>query len=152
VTIADDNIYEPKIEKSSGNLQMDVDCLQAVLGATHYKTKAHDTGLTLQTFTFDSSKPVGHKTSAIKQLLENHDSSKSVYFYRIPLDVLKRYPGTFDENELLSEKNIGTLLKNSAIEDLRIQYGNWWADFFMTHPTATKEEISQYSITHYIRR
>lgn len=150
---AEGKLYDVEIEKSSGDRQLDADCLQAVMG-TSCSCRLDICPEDLDHFTckFDSKTPIGHKEDAISKYFSKHPKKKNDYiaFYRIPLDVLKRYPGLFLKSELLEESNIG-LIKAISPEDpelpfwvkqqLKILYQRTWVPFFLSHPKPTKQQI-----------
>lgn len=146
-------LYDVEIEKSSGNRQLDADCLQAVMGAScSCPLNICPEDLDHFTCKFDSKTPIGHEEEGISKYFLKNQNEKNDYiaFYRIPLDVLKRYPGLFSKNELLEESNIG-LIKAISPEDpelpfwvkqqLKILYQRTWVPFFLSHPKPTKQQI-----------
>lgn len=153
VGIANDGkLYDLKIEASSGDAQLDADCVQAVMGASACSPiNGREGELVLIRIWFNSKTKVGHSNSGISKYFatrpeQEHDH---IAFYRIPLDVLKRYPGLFTENELLDDSNIGTTqvidkhpgLPWWGVDHLRAIYQGTWAPFFIAFPSATKERI-----------
>jgi hypothetical protein len=84
--------------------------------------------------------PKSESLSKIVKLNENI-ASKAVILRGIPASVLKRYPNIFNEDEIFNDKNFRALpLKQSSVENIRA-FRQPWIDFFVSHNTATKEQI-----------
>jgi hypothetical protein len=156
-------IYEIEIIKSSSDGQTDADCLQAILGAANYRPwvgYSPDGGrLHWWNWNFTKETPIHRCSSeAISQYFRLHSSVEagSVAVFRIPLDVLKRYPGQFAESELLSPDNLYVLMSACREEGrppdnfgalrpqsmyLIIDHYARWQKFFSENPKATKSDI-----------
>jgi TonB family protein len=147
----DGRLYDVEVLQSSGNLQFDADCLQAVLGAAGFAPRENAVPgvLTHTSWVFNPSTRCGHLASAITQHAVHAGLGQYVSIYRIPLDVLKRYPGLFSEKELLSDSNVIQIraicpglkkgdcidLTHSPVGDIASIYGGPWFDFFSKHPS-----------------
>lgn len=156
---SDGKLYDVKLEQSSGDAQLDADCVQAVLGVSAFCPMARLTRegeLCHTQIYFDSKTRAGHNNSGISKYFAAHPEQEAehVAYYRIPLDVLKRYPGLFSEAELFSDSNFFTLrddstdgpnhgpgLSSAAIARLRYVYQSMWIPFFLKFPSATKQQI-----------
>ena len=150
-------LYLVKIDKSSGDPQFDFDCLQSILGAACFKEDDTGAGQNLKLFTqsFDSDLADvrnGQFDGAAKFLADHPDKKEGyLLFYKIPLDVLNRFPGLFTEKELLDATNIGTIRNEDksskrivtplALASLAGIYSGKWIAFFVKHPNASKQEI-----------
>jgi hypothetical protein len=157
--VEDGKMYRVKIDTSSGDAQSDADCLQAVYGIAGTRSGQVEKGSLIDLkFTFDSETMPGHRTNAVEQYFAAHPEKRHnfVAFYRIPLDVLRRYPGIFSETELLSPSNIGLIRIQNAdrpelprldsldIDRFRDIFGGHWMSFFMSHSSATRQEIETF--------
>ena len=140
--VADDGkLYNAEIQQTIGNQSKEfdhqkvADCLQAVLNAACFKAVDaydQDHGKLLKTLIVFSDRSVpGHTL----QLSRSPD--EAIVIFGIPLDVLKRYPGVFDEKELVSESN---LFSPSTWDEVS-EWPREWTKFFNKHPKATKEEL-----------
>jgi hypothetical protein len=146
-------LYLVRIDKSSGDAQFDFDCLQAVLGAACFSEDNSAGILNRYIQSFDSKKAITRtgQLEGINRFFTDHPNDtkdQTLTYYKIPLDVLKRFPGLFSEQELLDTSNIGTITNEStnrvgqsALEKLVNVYSGIWIPFFVKHPNATKQEI-----------
>lgn len=150
--IANDGaIYDVHVLQSCGNAQLDADCVQAVMGASRTCPTNLELGsLDHHKFVFNRNTHSQHKASGIANFLSNHPDARKncVAFYRIPLDVLKRYPGSFTEDELLADENIGmfTISETSELPDYAVRklqhiYQAQWTSFFLKNRTVSKKQI-----------
>jgi hypothetical protein len=124
------------IKQSSGVAQFDAECLQAVLDTV--RTDDNETGVLYGYWSFNAK-------SKVRYPFQVTPKANSVELFRIPLSVLKRYPGMFESQELLNEKNlkritIASTLTADQVKQLSEHYANW-SDFFRQHEKPTKEQI-----------
>jgi hypothetical protein len=149
---SDGTFYDVHIGVSSDDPQLDADCLQAVMGASGTQpTRIEDGSLWHTGFAFNKTTKTDHLTSGTAAFLEQHPElrNKCIAFYRIPFDIMHRYPGLFTESELTADENVGFLdaedpqLKDWTVDKLRAIYQSDWAKFFRDHPVATKVQILQ---------
>lgn len=171
--IADDGkMYNLQLTHSSGKPQLDADCLQAVISAQAFKpqqpSEINQGTLRDARWDFNSKTKCGFRSEAIHNYFQLHPEQKRecVAYYRIPLDVLKRYPGAFSENELLAASNIlvkhndrttaipedgsplgynDKQLDASTVDYLQRQFLTEWLSFFQHHPTATRSDILRHA-------
>ena len=126
---------------------MNADCIQAVMGASGTsKMLTHEGSLVHLKNIFDSTTPIGHKKSGITKYFAKHpeDRWKYVGFYRIPLEVLVKYPGLFTEDELLDDSNIGLIKADDELQivsELPFIYQDMYVPFFLAHPSASRKQI-----------
>lgn len=136
--------------------QVKADALQAVLSAAAYSTVTGVITSVGQIHIAFSSQRSGHPENGIKEYFDAHPDQhgKCIAFYRIPLDVLTRYPGLFEEKELVSMDNVSTIPESATtsanklslpLEQLRFIYSDCWVPFFIENPHATKEQILQFA-------
>lgn len=129
------------VVKSSGNAQFDANCLEAVLGSE----RADASPLTLYGQWFFSSQTKG------AYQFDFNPKSDAVTIFKIPISVLRRYPGVFKPEELLSHNNqkhlslsggqiTGTISTPSLISETCHHFIQW-NEFFKQNPHATKEQI-----------
>ncbi|HEY9778430.1 MAG TPA: TonB C-terminal domain-containing protein [Planktothrix sp.] len=158
---SDGKLYDVKLEHSSGDAQLDADCVQAVLGVSAFRPMhglVREGELCLTQIYFDSTTRVGHKNSGIAKYFAAHPEHEAdrTAFYKMPLDVLERYPGLLTEDEVLADGNIGNFifskdvldgpnhgpgLSDNTVDQLRIVYQGIWIPFFLKFPSATKEQV-----------
>ena len=119
----DGKIYEPRIDRSSGDDQYDAECLEAVCGLSPVAPERENYTAHLQqeNVTFGSSvspfcpKPK-YDGGEVKVYLSKHSQpairetwtfpTGFVIVHKIPLYVLNRYPGFFTEEELRNSSNL----------------------------------------------
>lgn len=159
---ANGQLYDVCIERTSGDRQLDADCLQAVMGASRScPIKISVEELDHFSIKFGSKTPVGHTHDGISRYFAKHPEYQKdwIAFYRVPLDVLKRYPGLFTEQELLDESNIGLIeaidrdnpkLPNWVSERLKFLYQHLWVPFFVSHPSVTREQVLEFKKKHIV--
>lgn len=160
---ANGQLYDVGLNESSGDRQLDADCLQAVMGASCLSPiNIRIEEIEHFSIHFDSKTKAGYlNNNGISKYFTQHPEYKRNYvaFYRIPLTVLKRYPGIFTEEELFDESNIGLIeaidLRNPELpswvtDRLRFLYQGNWVPFFLSHPSATKKEIIEFRKKHII--
>jgi TonB family protein len=129
---------------SSGNAQLDEECLEAVLGE---QVSAERTDSKIErklSMKFDDTKTPGHTNAASKQYFISHPekNGRFITYHLIPLSVLTRYPGLFEESELLSAENLDSIaLSQTTVQKLESIYSNKWIPFFKDHPNATREQV-----------
>lgn len=147
-------LYNLKIESSSKDMQLDADCIQAVMGASgSYNMGIPEGTLSKVLFAFDSKIKAAHP-DGISPFKAQNPAIKGDYiaFYRIPLDILNRYPGLFTEAELLSDDNIGLIeavkgvdgnleLPDYSVDRIREIYQGIWIPFFISHNSPTKQQV-----------
>jgi len=160
-------LYELDFIISSGDGQLDADCLQALLGAAAYSKNTDGIvrggRLSSWDFKFDQNSQVRHKNHAVSEYFKGHPELKknnTVAVFKIPTAVLTRYPGRFTEAEIVAPSNLFTLnpawRDNSRPEDkcgaLRpqamysiIDHYAKWQNFFSDHPNASKSDILKFS-------
>lgn len=146
----DGALYDVEISQSSGDNQFDLECLESVLGADYFYGKHDFRKLIPLSITFTKNSETDHANSPVQTYFEKNVDQKQegcLAVYKIPVDVLSRYPGVFTESEILSSSNL-LIAKDSwniqAKEQypwLRGIYRTIWSPFFLQHPKATKEEI-----------
>lgn len=80
--------------------------------------------------------------SLSKVIVQNRNiANKAVILRGIPASVLKRYPNIFSDDEIFNDKNFRALpLKLSSVKNIRT-FRQPWIDFFVSHDTATKEQL-----------
>lgn len=159
--VREGKIYDVTIKESSGDAQFDADCLQALLGAFPSEPIAavDDGKLWSQDFSFSSQTKSVHKRSGIADYFNAHPNEKQKFiaFYRIPIDVLNRYPGLFTEDELQNDDNVGLIqsipesvtkvnkiqpaLSGTGLRELEVVYQSEWPRFYLEHPSPTKQQI-----------
>ena len=159
-SVADDmRIFNVEIAESSGDAQIDADCLQAVLGAATFETGSKTYGFTLAKWAYQFDKSPQRQNLAVKQYFDQNPDKKQSYIciFRIPFDVVYRYPQLFSEKDLLSPANIvavrnikiGRNTTCGAIDPLtfttiRDYYGRWQA-MFNCWQNPSKSEITAFA-------
>lgn len=150
----DGRMYDIKVSTSSKNIQLDADCLQAVMSVSgSFSPEIPEGTLSKVLFTFDSTTKPGHP-DGISRFKARFSSLKADYiaFYRIPFEILNRYPGLFTEAELLADENIGLIeveknaegkleLQDHDLNKIRELYQGIWVPFFLSHKSPTKEQV-----------
>ena len=159
---ANGQLYDVALNENSGDRQSDADCLQTVMGASCLNPiNIRIEEIEHFSIHFDSKTKAGYLNDGISKYFTRHPNYRKNYiaFYRIPLTVLKRYPGVFTEEELFDESNIGLIeaidlhsseLPSWAIDRLRFLYQGNWVPFFLSHSSATKKEIIEFRMKHII--
>lgn len=122
---------------SSNNVQFDVKCLEAVCESTFDEPKYG--GAFLMFFT--SSRPFAYK------LARDAFSKQGISMFRVPVSVLKKYPGAFSKKELLDSSNEVVVwgadkatLNDSDVQRIRHVYVQW-NEFFKANRHLTKAKI-----------
>lgn len=149
--IADDGkIYEAKIASSSGDAQVDADCLQAFVtagGRSKLDSKCRNTGELAQvSFEIKSTSKFKYKSDSALKALLNAGKENLIAIRTIPVAVLNQYPGVFTESEILGESNIHMINRDTYLANI-VSSGGKWQGFFQNHSTATKDEIVRFSKT-----
>ncbi|MCA9817860.1 MAG: TonB C-terminal domain-containing protein [Cyanobacteria bacterium HKST-UBA01] len=159
---ANGQLYDVALNESSGDRQLDADCIQAVMGASCLSPiNIRIEEIEQFSIHFDSKTEIGYQTDGISKFFAKHPKYRKNYiaFYRIPLTVLKRYPGVFTEEELFDESNVGLIesidphnpeLPSWVADRLRFLYQGNWVPFFVSNPSATKDEIIEFRKKHII--
>lgn len=170
--IADDGkIYDSTITRWSKNEQFNAECLEAVCSLSPVTpSNSHNGFLEHRTIRFckNAQEPriePRYDASDVKEYLRNHPEpqntlEKFVVVHKIPLDVLRRYPGLFTREELFSSENL-IEIKGNVGRDLPNSEGQrqgnpqfvgtighlyaFWSDFFAENPKATKEQIIEHA-------
>ena len=145
--VADDGkIYDPEINPSSGDHQIDADCLQAVLGAGRFQPrKDGNTGdLRRVVIDFLPTQKVKQTDVVDRYFAEHPEESHKTATWKIPVDVLTRYPGRYKETEIISTSNIRTIKPQTATNGIKVIYAKWQA-FFEANPEASRAEIDKFS-------
>jgi len=158
----DGRLYNAVMDRYSANEQFNAECLEAVCGASPVTpTGFHSGNLEPATLRFSAKEnPPRFEGQDIKDYLSKHpqpegEMSKFVVVHKIPLDVLRRYPGLFSEKELLSESNLqeihigitspvdkdGNRRNKPTYIDLINNHFGFWADLFLKNPRITRHEI-----------
>lgn len=129
------------IIQSSGNAQFDAECLEAVLSST----RTDSNSMTLYGVWI-----LSHDLPNARQLRIQRNIENQITIFRVPVSVLRRYPGIFSEEELLNKDNLRPLhnqasrktteLTQSQIDEISA-YFSQWNEFFKQTPTATKAQI-----------
>ncbi len=80
--------------------------------------------------------------SLSKVIAQNKNiANKAIILRGIPASVLKRYPNIFSEDEIFNDKNFRALpRKLCTVKNIRA-FRQPWIDFFVSHNTATKEQL-----------
>jgi hypothetical protein len=138
------------VVKSSGVYQIDADCLEAVCSLS-------------PTPIGNSHGYISHMEIDFTKLQKLEDLKKSqplrqfknlangvVFIHRIPLPVLKRYPGIFTEPELLDSSNLCQISVKPIVGrpywTTQIQnHLQAWSDFYRLHEHSDRSEILDYS-------
>lgn len=150
--VDDGKLYDVKVQTSSGDAQLDADCVQAVMGASASGVSRIGEGCSKEIhFRFESIANPLQGSNGISRYFDAHPSDKKnhIAFYRIPIDVLNRYPKLFTKDELLTDGNVGIITVYSdtpglpwwGVDRLREVYQVTWTKFFLSHPSATKQQI-----------
>jgi hypothetical protein len=123
ISIADDGkLFDPQIEHSSNDAQCDAECLETVcaLSPTMHPNSKRGREITFRFGQVDEKflgepaepgiKPC-YDGSDVKEYLLSHQNNigtgnRIVLIHRIPLKVLRRYPGVFTKDELLNPNNL----------------------------------------------
>ena len=138
--VADDGtIYNPDIEKTCGDAQLDGECLSAVCTSSPLQALPFPlrTGKTFQlAITFEPNTNA-RKAAALAEYRRAHNFQKFEFCtFRIPPIVLSRFPGALKENEIYSLKNF----RKSDSGDI-VSASHLWSMFFKEHPHATRNEL-----------
>lgn len=83
------------------------------------------------------------KSEALSEVIkQNKDiANKAIILRGIPAAVLKRYPNILREDEIFNDKNFRALpRKLCSVKNIRT-FRQPWIDFFVSHNTATKEQL-----------
>lgn len=137
--VDDGTIYNPRIDKSCGNEQLDGECLGAVCASSPLEPLPNSlrTGKTFQievTFEPDATKK---KLPVLLEYRRLHDLQKFEFaYFRIPPAVLSRFPGLMKEAEIHQLEN----LRKSDSGDI-VYASHLWSVFFLNHPKPTREQL-----------
>jgi hypothetical protein len=118
--LADDgNIYDPQITQFTGSDQHDVECLEAICGASPVGVKADSQSLSLRHValqfankqSFHSYMLPSFDGSDVRQYLHDHpqpvdEREAFVVVHKIPLFILSKYPELFTKDELINPTNL----------------------------------------------
>ncbi len=83
------------------------------------------------------------KSESLSKVIRQNESiaSKAIILRGIPASVLKRYPNIFSEDEIFNDKNFRALPSTlCTVKDIQ-KFRQPWIDFFVSHDTATKEQL-----------
>lgn len=159
----DGKIYNVRVKQSSGDNQVDAECLEAVCGVSPVQLSPgrRITGdLTAVELTFhrDDSAEKAADNLAVVNYFKKHPNlqSKYVAIHLIPVDVLKRFPTAFSQDQIRSESNLRLIAidgyphkqgeewlpsqPHSYSEIIKEVYARW-ALFFQCNHTPTRQDI-----------
>jgi hypothetical protein len=135
-------ILNARIIKSSGDVQLDAECLQAVCTNPPRANLWWRTGdLEERVIDFATIRRREGLENEVTRHIAEHRIDGRIFVYQIPLSVWSHYPQLVSIKELRQVSNLMDLKSEGYEAQIRHQ-GAVWANFFSTHPTPTRQEIN----------
>jgi len=140
-------VFNAEITHSSGDAQLDAECLEAVCMTPPEACASYRTGnLVKRIADFSGMQPYG-PINEISRYLKDHPNTTGVVIHEIPLAVASAYHyyKLVSENELRSQENLCVIDRVDYQAKIR-HIAASWNYFFEKHPTTTsREEINDWA-------